>query len=34
MPIQSPPDPITALFYRIVYWVRGWLYRIDKKKKS
>lgn len=34
MPVQSPPDPISALLYRIVYFVRGLWYSLIKKKKS
>lgn len=34
MPVQSPPDPISVLLYRIVYFVRGLWYSLIKKKKS
>gem|GEM_PF-2792000 len=34
MPIQSPPDPISALLYRVFYFFKGLWYRISKKKDA
>jgi hypothetical protein len=34
MPLQSPPDPISALLYKVFYFVKGVFYTVTKKKKQ